>query len=131
MSRNARIAVVLLVAALAVAVVVVKDSRREGGDADPATSAGLPRLVDLGSDKCAQCKMMAPILDDLREEYAGRFEVVFIDVRKTEGAAKEYGVSVIPTQIFYAADGEELYRHVGFYSGQEILAKWAELGVTF
>ncbi|MBU0743551.1 thioredoxin family protein [bacterium] len=131
MKKSTRIAVVLLVVTAAVAVVAVKDGRRAD---EPAASAGadaIPRLVDLGSDKCTQCKMMAPILDDLREEYAGRLDVVFIDVYKTEGAAKRYGVSVIPTQIFYAVDGAELYRHVGFYSGQEILAKWRELGVEF
>jgi len=130
MTRRNRILVVLLVVALAVAVAAIKDGRRGAGHEGDA-AGDLPRLVDLGSDKCAQCKMMAPILDDLREEYAGRFDVVFIDVRKTEGAAKRYGVDVIPTQIFFAADGEELYRHVGFYSSQEILAKWDELGVTF
>jgi len=130
MTRRTRITIVLLVVAVAVTIAAVKDSQRgEGVDADLA--AGLPRLVDLGSAKCAQCKMMAPILDDLREEYAGRFDVLFIDVWKTEGAAKQYRVDVIPTQIFFAADGEELFRHVGFYSGQEILAKWGELGVAF
>ncbi len=130
MTRRARVAVVLLVVAVAVTIVAVKESRRDDG-VEGALSGGLPRLVDLGSDKCAQCKMMAPILDDLREEYAGRFDVLFIDVWKVENAAKEYDVDVIPTQIFFAADGEELYRHVGFYSGQEILAKWDELGVAF
>jgi len=130
MTRRNRILVVLLVVALAVTVAAIKDGRR-GTGAESDTAGDLPRLVDLGSDKCAQCKMMAPILDDLREEYAGRFDVVFIDVWKTEGAAKRYGVDVIPTQIFFAAGGEELYRHVGFYSSQEILAKWNELGVTF
>ncbi len=130
MSRGLRITIVLLVVAAAVTIMVVKD--QQGGD-DLATDTGsaLPRLVDLGSDKCAQCKMMKPILDDLRTEYEGRMDVVFIDVRKVEGAAKKYGIDVIPTQIFLAADGTELYRHVGFYSSQEILAKWTKLGVEF
>jgi thioredoxin 1 len=38
---------------------------------------------------------------------------------------------MIPTQIFYAADGEELFRHTGFYSREEILDKWHELGYEF
>jgi len=126
-----RIAIVLLVVATAVTVVVIKDGRRGDDPSASAAAAGLPRLVELGSDKCTQCKMMAPILDNLREEYAGRLDVVFIDVWKTEGAAKQHDVSVIPTQIFYAADGTELFRHVGFYSSQEILAKWREFEVEF
>ncbi|PLX84252.1 MAG: thioredoxin, partial [Desulfuromonas sp.] len=36
-----------------------------------------------------------------------------------------------PTQIFYAPDGSELYRHTGFYGREEILAKWQELGYRF
>jgi thioredoxin 1 len=36
---------------------------------------------------------------------------------------------VIPTQIFYNAEGKELFRHVGFFGKEDILAKWKELGV--
>ncbi len=38
---------------------------------------------------------------------------------------------MIPTQIFYAADGKELFRHTGFYGREEILGKWKELGYEF
>ncbi len=130
MNKGTRIAVVLLVVAIAATLIVLKETR-SGGELATDTGSVLPRLVDLGSDKCAQCKMMVPILDDIREEYAGRMDVVFINVRTVEGAAKKYGIDVIPTQIFFAADGTELYRHVGFYSSQEIMAKWAEFGVEF
>ncbi len=96
--------------------------------AEPAAS-GLPRLVDLGADKCIPCKMMAPILEELKEEYAGRMEVVFIDVWENPDAAKPYGIKMIPTQIFYDAAGREVFRHEGFFSKEDILAKWKELGV--
>ena len=89
----------------------------------------LPRLVDLGSDKCVPCKMMAPILDQLTDEFAGRMTVEVIDVRKDRQAAGRYGIRVIPTQIFYDAAGQERFRHQGFYSREEILAKWRELGI--
>jgi thioredoxin 1 len=89
----------------------------------------LPRLVDLGAGKCVPCKMMAPILEDLKQTYAGRLEVAFIDVWETPDAATKYGINVIPTQIFYAADGRELFRHEGFYGKEDILAKWQEFGV--
>jgi thioredoxin 1 len=44
-------------------------------------------------------------------------------------AGKQYGINLIPTQIFYGADGKELFRHEGFYSKDDILGKWKELGV--
>ena len=91
----------------------------------------LPRLVDVGADKCIPCIKMAPILDHLSNDFAGRMEVKFIDAWKSREEAASYGVQMIPTQIFYAADGEELFRHTGFYSREEILGKWHELGYEF
>jgi thioredoxin 1 len=98
-------------------------------DAHAAEAAvALPRLLDLGADKCVPCKMMAPMLDKLREDYAGRMRVDFVDVWKTPDAGKPYNLKLIPTQIFFAPDGTELYRHEGFISREDILAKWNELG---
>ena len=91
----------------------------------------LPRLVDLGGDKCIPCKMMAPVLKELKKEYDGRMEVQFIDVWKAPDAGKAYHINLIPTQIFFDASGEELFRHEGFFSKADILAKWKELGVVF
>lgn len=93
--------------------------------------APLPRLLELGADKCMACKMMAPIIEELKTAYAGQLEVDFIDVWKNADAAKPYGVRVIPLQIFFAADGRELFRHEGFFAKEDILAKWRELGVEF
>lgn len=133
---------ILIVAALAVAVigaVVLKRSKAPAeshptlppvAKAEPAAAAKLPRLLDLGSVNCIPCKMMAPILEDLKKEYAGRMHVEFIDVFKNEAAGRQYGVEMIPTQIFFDAGGKELARHVGFYGKEDILGKWKELGVN-
>ena len=96
-----------------------------------AVTAGIPRLVDLGSKQCIPCQMMAPILDELTNEYAGRMEIVFIDVwlPENEAIAEAYGITSIPTQIFYDGAGRELARHVGFMSKEDILGKWKELGI--
>lgn len=96
-----------------------------------AESSGLPKLVDVGADKCIPCIKMAPILDKLKEDFSGRMEVLFVDVWTFKEQAAKYGVRTIPTQIFYAADGKELYRHIGFFSREEILGKWQELGYDF
>jgi len=99
----------------------------------PAATAdrgqALPRLLDLGATKCVPCKMMAPILEDLKKTYAGKMDVQFIDVREKPAEAKVYGIRVIPTQIFFSPDGKELFRHEGFYGKEDILAKWKDLGI--
>ena len=89
----------------------------------------LPKLLDLGAGRCIPCKLMAPILEELKKEYAGKLEVEFIDVWKTPDVAKQYKINLIPTQIFYDASGKELFRHEGFFGKADILAKWKELGV--
>lgn len=94
----------------------------------PENSVRLPRLVDVGSTTCIPCKMMAPILDELKAGYKGRLDVSFVDVAKDRSAWEPFGISTIPTQIFFDAGGKELYRHEGFIPKQDILAKWKELG---
>ncbi|MFP4459017.1 MAG: thioredoxin family protein [Candidatus Zixiibacteriota bacterium] len=93
----------------------------------------LPKLLDLGAHKCKPCIKMAPILDELKIQYKGQFDVVFVDVWQPENKpiARKHGISSIPTQIFFDADGIELWRHVGFFSKADILNKWKELGYSF
>jgi thioredoxin 1 len=128
--------ILLVVIAGVVAVAVVRQNRATPnadakGPATIATAsalAGLPRMVDLGADKCIPCKEMAPILDELRKEYAGRATIEFIDVWKNPGAGEPYGVRIIPTQIFFDRDDKEVWRHEGFLPKAEIVAKLKELG---
>jgi len=89
----------------------------------------LPFLIDLGANKCIPCKMMAPILEELAETKSDYFEVIFYDVWEDRSKGQEFGIRAIPTQIFYSARGEELFRHEGFYSRAQILKKWRDLGV--
>ncbi len=136
-----RAAVVLALVAGVAAIMARKSGR--GVAADAATAAPLalapshaapsrtPRLVDVGADRCIPCKAMAPILADLRAEYAGRMQVEFIDVWKNPEAGDPYRVYAIPTQIFFGADGRELGRHQGFISRADILSTWARYGYDF
>lgn len=111
---------------------VASHTAEPAGAATPATGpAALPRLVDIGADQCIPCKLMAPILDELRREYAGRMQVEFVDVWKHPAAGDPYRIRAIPTQIFYDASGREFYRHEGFISKADILAVWRRVGVTF
>lgn len=95
-----------------------------------ALATGIPTLVDLGASKCIPCQKMAPVLEQLEEDSRGEMGVEFIDVWENKEQAAAYKVKMIPTQIFYAPDGTELYRHTGFYSREQILQKWAELGYS-
>jgi thioredoxin 1 len=86
-------------------------------------------LVDLGAHKCIPCKMMAPVLKKLTAEYEGRAAVIFIDVWKDTSQAKKFKISTIPTQIFFDAQGEEVYRHQGFLSEKDIVGQFVKMGV--
>jgi len=99
------------------------------GEKKPA----LPKLMDLGAQKCAACKKMAPILVELAHEYRDVFAVEFVDVwqKENRARAREHEVRMIPTQIFFDAEGKELWRHAGFISKMDILRKWRKLGYDF
>jgi thioredoxin 1 len=131
MSNNAlRVVILIAVIAAAAAVFVMRPANQEGTTpTDSAVQTSLPKIVDLGADKCANCKKMVAILDGMKESQAEYFAVEFIDVWKDPEAAKPFAVSLIPTQVFLSASGEELFRHEGFFSREEILAKWNELGI--
>ncbi len=100
-------------------------------DASPEQTAPLPRLVDLGRNKCIPCKKMAPILDKLAEDFDGRFIVEVINLENDREAAKRYNVKLVPTQIFFDLNGIELSRHEGFLSREDILATWKTHGYEF
>lgn len=95
-----------------------------------AAPVKLPHLIDLGAGKCIPCKMMKPILDELKQNYKEQFKVTFIDVWEKPDEAKQYKINLIPTQIFFDAEGKELFRHEGFYAKEDILGKWKELGIA-
>jgi thioredoxin 1 len=90
---------------------------------------GMVTLVDLGATECIPCKMMAPILRDLAREYEGKAAVIFIDVWKNPAPARQTGVRMIPTQIFYDTQGKEVGRHEGFLDKKSIVAAFEKLGV--
>jgi thioredoxin 1 len=74
-------------------------------DLEEMISSGVPFVIDFGSDSCIPCKEMAPVLEILYEEFQGKARIHFVDVWKNQSAAVAFPVSVIPTQIFYYADG--------------------------
>jgi thioredoxin 1 len=130
--RLAILAAALLVFAAAFA---LKESQQQSPSTEKVPISeekkrvALPRLVDLGSDKCIPCKRMAPILEGLSQEYRNSFTVEVLDVRKNPALGQEWAIRVIPTQVFIDAAGVERFRHQGFMSKETILEKWKELGI--
>lgn len=139
MNAIGKVVIVVALAAAIVAVVALKGSREQEPNAPSAAlapaiattaeSASLPLLVDVGAGTCIPCKMMMPVLADLKAQYAGRLRVEYHDIREEPNAVQKYRVMVIPTQILYDATGKELFRHEGFFARDDIVAKWKELGV--
>ena len=95
---------------------------------DTVIGQGKPVLLELGSHSCIPCKKMMPILNELSTQQS-EFTVSFVDVWQAEGKSEQYGIKSIPTQLFFDKDGKELFRHVGFYPKEDILAKWKEFGI--
>ncbi|MEN8258823.1 MAG: thioredoxin family protein [Thermodesulfobacteriota bacterium] len=91
---------------------------------------GMVTMVDLGADTCIPCKMMAPILEKLTKEYEGKAAIILIDVWQEPAQSRKFQVSVIPTQIFFDKEGNEVYRHVGFMAEKDIIAQFDKMGVT-
>jgi len=140
MNKAVKIAIVVVLIVAVVVVIAVKSNKSgtagPGGRQIPAeympdqlTGKGLPALIDVGAGTCIPCKLMAPILEELKEELQGKITVQFLDLNKYPGLADIYRIKAMPTQIFYDASGKELFRHEAFYSKEDILGKWKELGV--
>jgi thioredoxin 1 len=80
-------------------------------------------FVELGSMTCAPCIMMAKIVDEIEKEYDGQVLVRFHDVNSLLGRpyAEKYGIRAIPTQVFLDKDGNEYFRHIGFFPKEEVI----------
>jgi thioredoxin 1 len=98
--------------------------------AEKAARTALPRMLDLGRNQCMPCKMMAPVLAELKREYAGVVDIEYINVAENPDATKKLGLPVraIPFQIFYDASGRIVKQHYGYMSKEEILEAFKALG---
>ncbi|MBT1075329.1 thioredoxin family protein [Geobacter grbiciae] len=92
-------------------------------------ASGKPAVIDLGARYCIPCKKMAPILESLATEYRGKASILFIDVNENQAAPKRFRVQMIPTQIFFDAQGKEVKRHMGFMDKTDIVKELNALGV--
>lgn len=81
-------------------------------------------VVDFFATWCAPCQMLAPVLVELDKKYGDEVEFYKVNIDESEDAAIRYGVSSVPTLIFFK-DGEEIDRQVG-YAEEDELSNWIE-----
>jgi thioredoxin 1 len=89
----------------------------------------LPKLLDFGAGKCIPCKKMAPILQELSEEYKGRVVIKIIEVYEERALTQINRIRLIPTQIFFDSKNKEVFRHEGFMDKEAIKKIFHQMGV--
>ena len=99
----------------------------EVDDVQKALLLGKPAVVEFGANACASCREMKPVLESLEREHGERISVVNVDIIKTRGYISRYKIQLMPTQVFFDAQGREIGRNMGKVSAGEILAR---LGVA-
>ncbi len=80
----------------------------------------IPVLVDFYADWCGPCKMMAPILEELSQEFEGKIKIVKINVDSNPNLSSEYGVMSIPNMILFE-NGNQKENIVGARSKQDLI----------
>lgn len=90
-----------------------------------ALARGKPVVAEFGANACAACREMKPVLETLRREHGQRIEVVDVDLLadRRAGYLQRYRIQLMPTQIFYDAQGREVGRHMGAIGADEVLAR--------
>lgn len=75
--------------------------------------------MDFWAEWCGPCKMLAPILDQIADDYKGRLQIAKLDVEESQSIAMQFGVRSIPTLILFKAGVVEA-QHVGMLSKEQL-----------
>jgi thioredoxin 1 len=86
----------------------------------------VPVLLDFWAEWCMPCKMLAPVIDEIADEFAGKIKVGKLDTDNAREAALEFGISAIPTLILFN-EGEIVNRFVGLQQKADLVETINEL----
>ena len=89
-------------------------------------SSDVPVLVDFWAPWCGPCKMMAPIIEEVSNDYADKARVCKLNTDEARDSAMEFGISAIPTLILFK-DGQVRKKWVGLTSKKDITAAIEEI----
>ena len=84
--------------------------------------SSMPVLVDFYADWCGPCRAIAPIVEEIAAEYAGKLKVAKLDTDKETELSMRYDVMSIPTLILFKG-GREIERFIGFMPKRQLLSK--------
>ena len=88
----------------------------------PEIESGKPVVIDFWAEWCIPCKKIAPIIDELAEQYEGRVKIGKYNVEESSDVATEFGIRSIPTILFFR-DGKLVDKNVGSISKSNLEEK--------
>lgn len=88
-------------------------------------------FIELGSVKCIPCQKMQVVMKSIEAKYGDQVNIIFYDVWTEKGKpfADQYNIQLIPTQVFLDENGNEYFRHEGYFPEEEVVKILNEKGV--
>ena len=139
------LAVVIPVALLAIVVLIISGSNRDsslptdeqitevvfliGSEIPDLLANGRYAMIEFGGRSCTPCKKMQPILTELIAEHGETIDIVNVYLDEDFAPADSFDVYILPTQVIFDRNGEELSRHLGFWPKSEIEEVYRSLGI--